>query len=236
MHPMGARLGQECICITGGEFASLIFLSQYRLPTYLQWLTNDADLAPAYRWHQRFLQLLQWRHPGRRWVLKSGAHLWALPELLAEYPGAFLIQTHRDPLRVIASLSSLFAVVRATASDDVTVAGVAAEWADSVLDALDRSVTAREDGTIAAHRVMDVHYNAFIADPFSTIRAIYDRLGAELSLESEARMRAFLAQNQADKHGRHRYSFADTGLDAGELREKSRRYRDYFDVRSEPVD
>ena len=35
MHPTGARLAQECIRITGGEFASLIFFSQYRLPSYL---------------------------------------------------------------------------------------------------------------------------------------------------------------------------------------------------------
>ncbi len=79
MHPTGARLAQECIRITGGEFASLIFLSQFRLPSYFDWLTHDADLAPAYRWHRRFLQLLQWHHPGDRWILKSGAHLWSCP-------------------------------------------------------------------------------------------------------------------------------------------------------------
>ena len=73
MHPMGARLGQECIVITGGEFASAIFNSQFRLPSYLRWVTSEADMAPAYRWHRRFLQLLQSRNPGGRWVLKTGA-------------------------------------------------------------------------------------------------------------------------------------------------------------------
>ena len=143
MHPMGARLGQECIVITGGEFASAIFNSQFRLPSYLRWVTSEADMAPAYRWHRRFLQLLQWRNSGGRWVLKTGAHLWALPELMAEYPDAFIVQTHRDPLRIISSLSSLFAVVQSTASDGVTMADVAADWAAPVLDSLDRSVTAR---------------------------------------------------------------------------------------------
>ncbi len=235
MHPMGARLGQECIVITGGEFASAIFNSQFGLPSYLHWVTSEAAMAPAYRWHRQFLQLLQWRNPGGRWVLKTGAHLWALPELLAEYPDALIVQTHRDPLRVIASLSSLFAVVQATASDGVSVADVAADWSDSVLDALDRSVTAREDGTIAADRVVDVHYGAFMADPFRTIRSIYDRIGADLTPDAEARMRGFLAENRADKHGAHEYSFADTGLDAGAVREGARRYTEYFDVPSEPL-
>jgi hypothetical protein len=233
MHPMGARRGQECILMTGSEFASGIFLSQYRLPSYFRWLVREADMAPAYRWHRQFLQLLQWRDPGERWVLKSGAHLWALPALAAEYPDAVFVQTHRDPLRVIASLSSLFAAVQVVASDDASIPGVAADWADAVVDALDRSVTARGDGTIPADRVLDVPYDAFIADPFATIRSIYAHLDTELDPETEARMRTFLAENRADAHGTHRYSFAETGLSEGAVREKARRYTDYFEVEPE---
>ena len=47
-------------------------------------------------------------------------------------------------------------------------------------------------------------------------------------------MRTFLAAHAKDESNAHRYSFADTGLDAGELRERSRRYQEFFDVRSEP--
>ena len=32
MHAMGAQLGQECVRITGGEFRSMIFSTQYRVP------------------------------------------------------------------------------------------------------------------------------------------------------------------------------------------------------------
>lgn len=235
MHPTGARLAQECIRMTGSEFASLIFLSQFRLPAYQDWLTNRADLAPAYRWHRRYLQLLQSRHHGDRWVLKSGAHLWALPALVGEYPDATMIQTHRDPVKAIASLSSLFATVRAIASDDVSIPQVAGDWADAMLDALDRGVAAREDGTIPAGRGVDVQYQEFLADPLGTIGGIYDAWGVELTPAAKARMQAFLAENRQDQHGPHRYSLADTGLDEGELREKARRYTDYFDVPAEPA-
>ena len=97
MHPMGARLAQECVRITGCEFASLIFLSQFHSESYLHWLTREADMSPAYALHRRFLQLLQWKHAGDRWVLKSGAHLWAIPAMLEQYPDARFVQTHRDP-------------------------------------------------------------------------------------------------------------------------------------------
>jgi hypothetical protein len=230
MHPTGAQLAQECIRMTGCEYASLIFLSQFSMPSYMHWLTNETDMAPTYRLHRRFLQLLQWKHRGDRWVLKSGAHLWALPALLAEYPDARFIQTHRDPVRVIASLSSLFASIHSMFSDGVTVPHVSAEWAEPILDALDRSVTARQDGSIPADRVIDVQYEAFMGDPFGELGRIYEQWGAELTPDAEARMRAFLADNTRDKHGVHRYSFADSGLDEGALRERASRYTEFFDV------
>jgi hypothetical protein len=229
MHPMGARLGQECVRFTGYDFASVIFGSQYRLPSYLRWVTTEADMAPTYRWHRQFLQLLQWRHAGR-WMLKSGAHLWALPALMAEYPDAVLVQTHRDPTRVVASLSSLFSYLRGISSDDASFADTAAEWAPPIVDALERSVDARLDGTIPPERVLDVSFAAYMRDPVAVVRSIYDHVGRELRPEVEGRIRTFLADNPRDKHGLHRYSFADTGLDAGELFERTARYCDFFDV------
>ncbi|HUI28531.1 MAG TPA: sulfotransferase [Candidatus Kryptonia bacterium] len=233
MHPIGARLAQECVRITGADFRSMIFPTQYRVPSYARWLLDEADMAPAYRWHRRFLQVLQSRHRAQRWVLKSPGHVWCLGDLLAEYPNALLVQTHRDPLRIIASLASLLTMLRKLASDATTIAAGAAEFAPYLVEGLDRSVAARENGTVPADRVIDVQFKAFMADPLATIREIYQRLGLELTRDAETRMRAFLAANPQDKHGRHRYSFADTGLDAGEWRERSRRYQQYFDVASE---
>jgi hypothetical protein len=235
MHPMAAQLPQECVRITASDFRSMIYPTQYRVPSYARWLLHEADMAPAYRWHRMFLQHLQSRCPSPRWVLKSPGHLWALDALLGEYPNALLVQTHRDPLRIIASLSSLVARLRSLASDDSTIPGVAADFADDIIDGLDRTVTAREDGTVRADGVVDVQFREFMADPISTIRKIYERLGLELEPEAEKRMRAFLADNPQDKHGVHTYTFEDTGLDAGVMREKSRRYQEYFDVPSESM-
>src|SRR4051812_5434677 len=202
MHPMGARLAQECVRIKAGDFRSMIFPTQYRVPSYARWLLYEADMRPAYRWHRIFLQHLQAHHRGERWVLKSPGHIWCLDALLGEYPNALLVQTHRDPLRIIASLGSLVAKLRTLASDDTSIPSAAAEFADYIIDGLDRSVTAREDGTVAPDRVVDVQFRAFMADPFATIRTIYDRLGIELTDESEQRMRSHLADNPQDKFGR----------------------------------
>jgi sulfotransferase family protein len=235
MHPMGALLPQECVRMTGGDFRSMIFPTQYRVPSYARWLIDRADMAPAYRYHRLFLQHLQSRHPAPRWVLKSPGHLWCLGALLDEYPNALLVQTHRDPLRIIASLSSLMSVLRRLGSDAISLPEIAAEFADYLVTGLDRSVAAREDGTVHTDRVVDVQFRSFMADPFATIRQIYDRLGLELSTDSEQRMRAFLADNTTEKHGGHHYTFTETELELGEWRERTRRYQDYFDVPSEEL-
>jgi len=236
MHPMGARLAQECVSITNSDFRSVIFPTQYRVPSYAKWVMYEADMAPAYAWHRKYLQHLQSRHPAdgaARWLVKSPAHIWCLDALMAEYPGAMMVQTHRDPMR-ITSVSSLMVTLRGMTSDGPNLHEVASEWAEYIVEGLDRSVTARLDGTVPEDRVVDVQFEAFMADPFATIGTIYDTLGLELTAESESRMRSFLADHGQDEHNTHRYSFAETGLDLAEWRERTRRYQEHFGVPSDP--
>ena len=235
-HPMGARLAQECVRITAGDFRSMIFPIQFRLPTYNHWLLHEADIAPAYRWHRLFLQHLQSRHPAQQWLLKSPAHLWHLDGLAAEYPDAVIVQTHRDPLKVIASTSALATHLRRMASDGPDIVEIAASYAEDIFLGLDRGMDARDRGVIPAERIVDVQFSAFLADPIATIRQIYVALGRDLDDLTEQAMRRFLDQNPGDGGGGGtRYRFADTGLDADVLRERAGAYQEYFHVESEPI-
>nr|WP_179475775.1 sulfotransferase [Mycolicibacterium vinylchloridicum] len=236
MHPMGAQLGQECVCITTSHFRSILYATEYRIPSYAQWVFNEADHTGAYRWHRVFLQHLQARHPAQRWVLKSPGHIWTLKELAAEYPQALLVQTHRDPLRIIASVTSMYTTLRGVTSNDVKPHEIAAEWAEHIMSGLDRSVTARNDGVIGSDRVVDINFRDFMVDQIGTVERIYDRLGLPFKDEVRCRATEFLDRHPRDKHGGHRYTFASTGLDEGEWRERARRYQEYFNVPSERLD
>jgi hypothetical protein len=235
-HPMGARLAQECVRITGGDFRSMIFPCQYRVRTYDRWLLHEADLAPAYRWHRRYLQHLQSADPAPQWLLKSPAHLWHLDALAAEYPDAVIVQTHRDPLKVITSVSALSAHLRRMASDDVDLHEISADYAEDIFCGLDRGMDARARGVIPADRIVDVHFLDFVADPIATVRQVYVALGRELDDLTEKRMRAFLAEHPGDGGGGGtRYRFADTGLEEGPLRERAAAYQQAMHVTSEPL-
>lgn len=232
-HPMSARGGQECVRMTGGTFCSMIFPTQYRLPSYQQWLMYDADHAAAYRYHRQYLQHLQSGVPGQ-WLLKSPAHLWTLDKLLAEYPDAILVQTHRDPLVVISSISALIAHLQKLASDNATVQRAAGQCAAENILGLNRLMTWVDEGVIGQDRIVNVRFADFMQDPFATIGAIYDRLGRELTPVAEQRMRDHLAAHPGDGGG-NRYTWADTGLDAEELREQVRAYQERYDVPNETL-
>jgi hypothetical protein len=232
-HPMGALVGQECVRITASEFTSMIFSVQYRLPSYYRWLLYEADHTGAYAFHRIFLQHLQSGVPGQ-WLLKSPAHLWQLDTLFAEYPDALIVQTHRDPLNVISSIAALTNHLRRMGSDESDIAECAAQSYEEIVVGLEREMALRDSGRIPSDQVIDVHYADFINDPWTTIGGIYQKLGRELRPDTELRMRDFLAAHPGDA-GRGRYTWSDTGLNAGEVRDRVRAYQERYEVPNEQL-
>jgi hypothetical protein len=235
IHPMGARLPQECVALTAHDFATIINHTTHRVPTYQRWL-DTTDLRWVYASHRRQLQYLQWKVPARRWVLKSPGHLWALDALAAVYPDARIVQTHRDPLKVVASLTSLVTVLRSLASDTIDPYEISRDWTERLAMGLERAMAVRATGALPASQTFDVHFRDLVADPIAMIHRIYDHFGMTLSPEAERRMRRFLAENPSDKHGAHTYSLAAAGLDPERERRRYVGYQTHFGIAAERID
>ncbi|MCZ7620611.1 MAG: sulfotransferase [Myxococcota bacterium] len=230
IHAVGARLPEECIAILAHSFASDRFVAMHRLPSYQAWL-DQQDLRFAYADHRRFLQQLQWRHPGRRWLLKAPAHLLALDDLLAVYPDALIVQTHRDPVRILASLASLVATLRGAFSDDVDPVEIGRDVAVRWAEALRRSIAVRQN--VSGDRFVDIQYRDLLRDPIAIVRLLYARMDTPLDAETERAMQRFLEANPQDRFGRHRYPLAPFGLDGDAERRRYARYRTHFQVPDE---
>ncbi len=232
MHENGGDVPNEDPLIDMLEFASDHFMGSYPVPSYGRWLART-DVAPVFRAHRRFLQLLQWRCPGDRWVLKSPSYLAKLPGFFAEYPEAYVVLTHRDPLKVLPSLVSIMATLRWMHSDTVDVNAVVKSAVSGTAIAMDLVMQWRADGTLPDDRIIDVRFDDLVGDPWRTLRAVYDRMGATLTNDAEARMRAYLDARPRARHGRHDYEFADTGLDVAETRARFAAYQARYGVPSE---
>ena len=227
IHSVGARLPEECVVILSHSFLSSQFCSMYVVPSYQRWVRSQS-LLPAYRLHRRFLQQLQWRCGGDRWVLKAPAHLPALAELCAVYPDTGIIMTHREPLEVLPSEASLHTVLRQTFSDAVDPAAVGREVTALTADEIHAGLRARDQGCAPPERFLDVRYRDLVRDPIGTVRNAYAHFDIPFTTIAETRMRRYLADSPKDKHGAHEYSLAQFGLDADEEHERYRDYRERF--------
>jgi hypothetical protein len=216
----------ECVAVFAQDFKSLLWETLANMPTYGAWLAR-ADLTSAYAYHERVLQVLQSDAPGR-WTLKSPAHCFGLDALVARYPDACLVMTHRDPVAVVASVCSLVRSLSGTFSDADHSAYITAHWTDVVADAIDRVADfRRREGD---DRFVDVRYDDVVADPLGEVRRIYEDFGEELGDDAARRMAAYVDANPQGVHGRHRYTLDDLGLDRASLEERFDDYRAAFGV------
>jgi hypothetical protein len=231
MHENGGAVPQEDSVIVMPTFLSDHFMGTYDVPSYTAHLAR-ADMTPALAFHRSVLQLLQWRQPGR-WVLKWPGFLARLTDFFAAYPDAHVVLTHRDPLKVLPSMTSLMATLRWQRSDAVDLDAVMRTTVRGTAAVLARLARARADGRLPAGRIVDVRYADFIADPAGTIESIYNRLGRELTPTARTRMLDYLAHKPKGRSGAHAYSFADTGLDRDETRAQFADYMARHDVPEE---
>jgi hypothetical protein len=219
----------ECVTALAQHFNSAQFVTTFNLPSYHRWLLGT-DHGPAYRYHRMVLQVLQSGKPGR-WSLKSPHHALAPDALLATYPGAALVVTHRDPVKTLASTCSLVLSLTGTFSDAEWTRYVAETWTETVDAMVNRVIDFRDQNPEVP--VVDVYYDDFVADPIGTVGAIYDELGRALLPDAERAMRAMAEREPQGKHGRHTYSLADVGLRREEVEERFARYYEQFGVRRE---
>lgn len=227
IHPVGARLPEECLVIFSHSFMSYQFETTYRLPSYLDWLESQ-DLRPSYAMHRRVLQHLQWRCPGERWVLKAPAHIFDFEAMFEAYPEACVVMTHRDPIEVTASHASLIATLRSAFSDDVDPIEVGQECSRRWAEALSRALRSRDRGCAPSERFLDLYYTDLVADPVAAVERVYRHFDLPLPDGLREKVRESVNRNPKDRFGKHRYNLHDFGLDPQEEEKRYAAYRERF--------
>lgn len=197
IHPMYAREAEEEIVFLADAFLSHVPESGAHLPRYRSWL-DDQDFSPAYGYLHRMLQFLQWQKRqrgahGRRWVLKSPAHLGHLHLLRVQFSDLHLVHMHRDPRTTIASGASLNATLHAMHADAVDVHRVGAQWLERMGWTNDRAMAIRDGWTDQDAVVTDIGFDEAVADPIGQVARVYDAVGLPLTAPAEDAMRRWLA-------------------------------------------
>lgn len=216
IHFMAADEVDECRLIMTQCFASTALAWAADIGAYSRWL-YATDLTPQYRYYADALRLIG-ADDDRTWLLKCPHHTLAIDKLLDVFPDARIVFTHRDPVDLVPSVSSLSYELMRGGGDDATLRReIGRRHVEKFEEPLRRTMAVR-----AANpgRFLDIRFTDYMADPLGAVRGIYAHFDLELTPKAEAAMQGWLDANPKGKHGSHRYTPEDFGLTAEQLRER----------------
>jgi hypothetical protein len=230
IHDLTAEGPDECRHLFLQSFLDHTFDANATIPSYTKYFEAQ-DMRPAYERHRDLLRWIGSSSPGRQWVLKYPAHMRNLATLLDVYPDACIVQTHRDPAKVLPSVCSLVAGWRGIYEDWIDPAAIGRWQLDLYAGWLESAARVRARCDPA--RFFDLHFRELVSDPLGAIGRLYDHFGLRLTGEAERRMAAWHATNPQGRHGGHRYRAEDYGLSTDAIRERFGDYVERFGVERE---
>jgi len=218
MHEMGGRIPAECGLIMANSFISDHVASLAQVPEYGSYYAT-ADMRPAYRDHRTILQILQWKNPRGHWLLKAPAHQNHLDILLATYPDARIIQTHRDPIKCMASTTNLMGCLYYMRSDLPFDSNAFEDimQGEATSSRLEHVMEQRRAGVIPEANICDSRFQDLMDDPLACVQKIYRHFNWDLGETASTAMRDYIARKPRDKFGVHRYEVGEVPLDERKL-------------------
>ena len=229
-HVYESDTPDECGALMWNTFEAELFAFMIDVPTYRRWLYGR-DRLTAYRYYRSQLQTLQHTRSGERWLLKWPFHVFNLDALLAVFPDACIVNLHRDVKKVLPSNCSLQSTWRSLYAEVIDGGQLGKDTFEHLAYGLDRSMDVR--ATAPTEPFCDVQYSVLMRDPIAVVKDIYRQFDLPLTDAVLERMRSYIANNPQHKHGPHRYSLEDFGIEPQSVTTRFARYNDRFAVPEE---
>ncbi|MFY7838196.1 MAG: sulfotransferase family protein [Novosphingobium sp.] len=205
-----------------------------RLPRWTDYYLAH-DRAVSYAYEKKVLQVLSWQRGEagrRRWLLKSPQHMENLAAIKAVFPDATMVISHRDPVDVLCSLTTMLGYSDRTRRDPVDPPALAALWTDRIERLLRECVDQRD--AFGAAQSIDVLFHEYMGDQEGMARRVYALAGLDLPPETEAKLLGYLSDNPRHAHGKVVYDLEGVfGVDVAALRQRFAFYYDRFPVKQE---
>ncbi len=224
IHELRSDLPVECVTLTAPSFCGGHWA--------MVGAAGEMDMVETYAFEKRVLQVLQHGQPKRTWLLKTPGHVMTIDLVFATFPDAWVVQTHRDPVKTMPSTVSTTAMVQWLRSEHVDVQTMVRMIDGAFSHGLNGLAGRRARGELPK-RFVDVHFQSLLRDPVGTIRAAYQGMERDFTAEHAERIRAYLAEKPRGKFGVHRYTPEEWGFTRDELRRSMAPYVSTFGIELE---
>ena len=232
MHPMEPDHIHEELELLLPDFTSYNLEWVARVPKWRDYYLAH-DQTPHYQGALLDgLKILQWFKPRERWILKCPQHLEQIGPLMATFPDATIVVTHRDPVSVIQSAATMLAYGARMSYRTPDPEWYLEYWHDRVRRLLEASV--RDRALLPPERTVDVLFHEFMADDRATVEEIYERAGLPMTNEAREQIRHYVETHPRGRDGQVVYDLeGDFGVTGDELRRDFDFYFDRFEIRRE---
>ncbi|MBK7947829.1 MAG: sulfotransferase [Deltaproteobacteria bacterium] len=225
IHELRSDLPVECVTLTqpsfcGGHWAMVGAGAM------------EMDVVENYAFEKRFLQTLQHGEPKQTWLLKTPGHIMTIDLVFATFPDAWVVQTHRDPVKTMPSTVSTTAMVQWLRCDEVDLP-TSVRMINGAFSFGLNSVAERRARGELPKRFVDVHFQSLLRDPVATMRTAYEGMGRDFTAEHADRIRTYLAEKPRGKFGVHKYTPEEWGFTREELRQSLAPYVAHFGIELE---
>ena len=226
-HHVTADSYEECFFLLENDMAVLTFWVGFCAYDYANAML-DWDMVEPYESHKLQLKILNAQRSAKRWVVKCPWHIWNMDALMAVYPDAQLIFTHRDIAKALASHCSLAAKMGSKLRRSLDVNELGRFWLEYAKIGLDRAMEAREK--IPESQLYDIRLRDMMASPMTVLEDLYSHFGLEWTPEIAGLLEQRISEKPTSQEGEHEYSIEEFGLTNEQVRDTLKTYNERFGV------
>jgi hypothetical protein len=226
-HNVTADSYEEDFFLLENDMAVLTFWVGFAAYSYAMDML-DWDMKEPYEFHKLQLKMLTAQRSAKRWVLKCPWHIWNMDALMAVYPDAQIIFTHRDITKALASHCSLSAKMASKLKRSLDVNELGEFWLEYTRIGLDRAMESRK--AIPESQIYDVRLRDLMASPMTVLQDIYSHFDLEFTEETAGLLEERIAEKPTSQEGEHEYAIEDFGLTDKRVRETLKAYNERFGV------
>jgi len=198
---------------------------------YLDAFAEISDKRPIFRYERLFFTMLDAYRPAKsHWTLKAPVYALFFPIIFEEYPDAWVVVTHRNPLVTLPSNCRLMESWCIAFDRNGTFDKH--QFAKLVKMFIEKFVMVpfyfRKDHSEKDEQIFDCIYAELFSDPIATVKTIYKKFDLEYTEEFEQRMKVYLDNNKQGKYGRHKYSLEEYGFNAESVYQEYKKYMEHY--------
>ena len=241
------KLSQSHVWAANQNAESFTYIQFHHCLSFLNCMTaglrfttalNDTRVGPGLLKYERNLfKMLDAYCPAKiHWVNKAPGYAPYFGHLFDTYPDAKVLVMHRNPSKSVASicrlLESWHVPFDMDGSFDKLTFGRLLQKALGVF--WNTPMEWRDKHPQKESQIADIFYRDLKNDPIGMVRTLYEKFAMVYTPKFEDSMKIYLENNRQGKHGRHKYTNKEYGVDLNQLFNENTAYFKKYGYEPEP--